>query len=144
MVSRGERPQQTLSVFAHDARGVGPRSCKDRGRYVSLRANRIGFAQHPRLAQRQVFWVLTDEIDHDRGALPLVSLPLRPVGHSLMGSTVERIERAALAKSRVERAAAIARRAGHARLAVISAVGTRAWYRNLGFTDGSLYQLTDT
>ena len=42
------------------------------------------------------------------------------------------------------RAAAIARRAGYARLAVISGVGTRAWYRRLGFSDGVLYQVTDT
>jgi elongator complex protein 3 len=30
--------------------------------------------------------------------------------------------------------------AGHTRLAVISAMGTRAYYRRLGFRDGSLYQ----
>jgi elongator complex protein 3 len=37
-------------------------------------------------------------------------------------------------------AARLARRAGHARLAVISAVGTRAYWRRLGFSDGELYQ----
>jgi elongator complex protein 3 len=40
----------------------------------------------------------------------------------------------------VECAATLARRAGFADLAVISAVGTRAYYRRLGFTDGELYQ----
>lgn len=40
----------------------------------------------------------------------------------------------------VERAAEIAAAAGYARLAVISAVGTRGWYRRLGFEDGPLYQ----
>jgi elongator complex protein 3 len=30
--------------------------------------------------------------------------------------------------------------AGFTRLSVISAVGTRAYYRALGFSDGSLYQ----
>jgi elongator complex protein 3 len=30
--------------------------------------------------------------------------------------------------------------AGYADLAVISAVGTRAYYRGLGFRDGPLYQ----
>jgi elongator complex protein 3 len=40
----------------------------------------------------------------------------------------------------IERAAAIAREAGYARLAVISAVGTRAYYRRRGFADGRLYQ----
>ena len=39
--------------------------------------------------------------------------------------------------------AAAAERAGAAGfegMAVISAVGTRAWYRRLGFEDGELYQ----
>jgi elongator complex protein 3 len=40
----------------------------------------------------------------------------------------------------IERAAQLARDAGLSDLAVISAVGTRAYYRNLGFTDGPLYQ----
>ncbi len=40
----------------------------------------------------------------------------------------------------VERSAELAREAGYASLAVISAVGTRAWYRRLGFADGPLYQ----
>jgi elongator complex protein 3 len=41
----------------------------------------------------------------------------------------------------IERAAQIARCAGYARLAVISAVGTRAYYRARAFTDGQLYQV---
>ena len=49
---------------------------------------------------------------------------------------------AGLGRRLVNHAAVLARRAGHARLAVISAVGTRAWYRNLGFSDGALYQVT--
>ena len=40
----------------------------------------------------------------------------------------------------VEEAARRAREAGHRDLAVISAVGTRAYYRRLGFADGELYQ----
>jgi len=40
----------------------------------------------------------------------------------------------------VEAAASRARDAGHRDLAVISAVGTRPWYRRLGFEDGALYQ----
>lgn len=40
----------------------------------------------------------------------------------------------------VEAAASRARDAGHGDLAVISAVGTRPWYRRLGFEDGALYQ----
>ena len=40
----------------------------------------------------------------------------------------------------IERAAEIARERGYATLAVISSVGTRAYYRGRGFTDGALYQ----
>ena len=40
----------------------------------------------------------------------------------------------------VQRAAKDAEAAGYRDLAVISAVGTRPWYRRLGFTDGALYQ----
>ena len=41
----------------------------------------------------------------------------------------------------IERAAEIARARGYAHLAVISAVGTRAYYRKRGFSDGALYQV---
>lgn len=41
----------------------------------------------------------------------------------------------------IERAAAIARARGYRRLAVISAVGTREYYRARGFVDGDLYQV---
>ena len=44
-----------------------------------------------------------------------------------------------LGRRLVERAAALAGEAGYPVLAVISAVGTRAWYRRLGFSDGALY-----
>lgn len=43
----------------------------------------------------------------------------------------------------IERAATIAREHGYRRLAVISAVGTRAYYRQRGFHDGRLYQMRD-
>ncbi|MDJ0849283.1 MAG: tRNA uridine(34) 5-carboxymethylaminomethyl modification radical SAM/GNAT enzyme Elp3 [Myxococcota bacterium] len=45
-----------------------------------------------------------------------------------------------LGRRLLERAATLAGGAGLARLAVISAVGTRAYYRGLGFRDGGLYQ----
>lgn len=41
----------------------------------------------------------------------------------------------------IERAAEIASERGYARLAVISAVGTREYYRKRGFGDGALYQV---
>ncbi len=48
-----------------------------------------------------------------------------------------------LGRRLVERAARIAAAAGHERLAVISAMGTRAYYRRLGFVDGDLYQMRE-
>ena len=39
----------------------------------------------------------------------------------------------------VERACEIARDAGYARINVISAIGTREYYRHLGFCDHGLY-----
>ena len=43
----------------------------------------------------------------------------------------------------VEEACRIARAEGYARLNVISAVGTRGYYRRLGFQDAGLYQQRD-
>jgi elongator complex protein 3 len=48
-------------------------------------------------------------------------------------------QHAGLGESLLARAAEIAREAGHASLAVISAMGTRPYYRRLGFADGDLY-----
>jgi elongator complex protein 3 len=49
-------------------------------------------------------------------------------------------QHAGLGRALVDAAARIAREAGYGSLAVISAVGTRPYYRRLGFTDGELYQ----
>jgi elongator complex protein 3 len=51
-----------------------------------------------------------------------------------------RAQHSGLGARLIERAADIAREAGYARLAVISAVGTRGYYRRRGFDDGRLYQ----
>jgi elongator complex protein 3 len=51
-----------------------------------------------------------------------------------------RAQHMGLGKRLIDRAAEIARDAGFEDLAVISAVGTRVYYRNLGFTDGDYYQ----
>lgn len=45
-----------------------------------------------------------------------------------------------LGRALVERACEIARAAGYEKLNVISAIGTRDYYRNLGFADNGLYQ----
>ena len=62
--------------------------------------------------------------------------PLRPA----QGEVGREPQHLGLGRRLVEHAAGLARQAGHARLAVISAVGTRAYYRGLGFGDGALYQ----
>ena len=48
-----------------------------------------------------------------------------------------------LGRALVSRACEIARNAGYRRINVISAVGTRGYYRKLGFEDGGLYQRKD-
>jgi elongator complex protein 3 len=49
-------------------------------------------------------------------------------------------QHAGLGAALVAQAAELARGEGWRRLAVISAAGTRGWYRRLGFADGRLYQ----
>ncbi len=58
------------------------------------------------------------------------------IGESAPG----RAQHAGLGARLLDHAAHIAAQAGYARLAVISAVGTRGYYRRRGFTDGTLYQ----
>lgn len=61
-----------------------------------------------------------------------------------IGSAFEgRAQHAGLGSRLIERAAAIATERGYQRLAVISAIGTREYYRKRGFVDGELYQLRD-
>ncbi|MYD08653.1 MAG: tRNA uridine(34) 5-carboxymethylaminomethyl modification radical SAM/GNAT enzyme Elp3 [Chloroflexi bacterium] len=54
-----------------------------------------------------------------------------------------RAQHAGLGTRLIERAAAIAAERGYERLAVISAVGTREYYRKRGFADGALYQVRE-
>ena len=54
-----------------------------------------------------------------------------------------RSQHAGLGQRLIARAAEIAREAGFGDLAVISSVGTREYYRKLGFRDGELYQHRD-
>lgn len=59
-----------------------------------------------------------------------------------IGSTEQgAAQHAGLGKALVEEACRLARAAGYERVAVISAVGTRGYYRTLGFVDAGLYQL---
>ncbi|MDX1993824.1 MAG: tRNA uridine(34) 5-carboxymethylaminomethyl modification radical SAM/GNAT enzyme Elp3 [bacterium] len=54
-----------------------------------------------------------------------------------------RAQHLGLGSQLIERAVEIAGEYGYARLAVISAIGTREYYRKRGFTDGALYQVRD-
>jgi elongator complex protein 3 len=54
--------------------------------------------------------------------------------------STERTQHRGLGQKLVDAAAQCAFEAGYSSLAVISAVGTRIWYRRLGFSDGDLYQ----
>lgn len=58
------------------------------------------------------------------------------IGESASG----RAQHAGLGTLLIERAAALATERGYQSLAVISAVGTRGYYRRRGFADGTLYQ----
>lgn len=59
---------------------------------------------------------------------------LTKIGHA--GKT----QHTGLGAQLIERACSIARRRGFGKIAVISAIGTREYYRKQGFTDGMLYQ----
>ncbi len=61
------------------------------------------------------------------------------IGESANG----RAQHAGLGTRLLEEAAALAAARGYGRLAVISAVGTRGYYRRRGFVDGELYQIRD-
>ncbi|MBZ0294376.1 MAG: tRNA uridine(34) 5-carboxymethylaminomethyl modification radical SAM/GNAT enzyme Elp3 [Anaerolineae bacterium] len=61
------------------------------------------------------------------------------IGESAPG----RAQHLGLGKQLIEQAVALAQQHGYAKLAVISAIGTREYYRKRGFIDGQLYQLRD-
>ncbi len=54
-----------------------------------------------------------------------------------------RAQHVGLGKALIERAVEIATEKGYHRLAVISAIGTREYYRKRGFEDGQLYQIRE-
>lgn len=60
---------------------------------------------------------------------------------SRLGDSGDGAQHSGLGKNLVARARQLATDAGYNTLAVISAIGTREYYRNLGFQDGDLYQI---
>jgi len=75
-----------------------------------------------------------------RGAALLREVHVYGSSTPLGRRTPGRAQHAGLGRRLVERGAALAAGRGFPRLAVISAMGTRPWYRRLGFSDGALYQ----
>ncbi|MCL4248196.1 MAG: tRNA uridine(34) 5-carboxymethylaminomethyl modification radical SAM/GNAT enzyme Elp3 [Anaerolineae bacterium] len=80
---------------------------------------------------------LTDEL---AGAAMIREVHVYGQSVEIGDSAEGRAQHAGLGTQLIERAADIARAHGYASLAVISAVGTRAYYRKRGFDDGQLYQ----
>lgn len=60
-----------------------------------------------------------------------------------LGRTDASAQHRGLGRALVERAASIAAEEGYAGLCVVSSVGTRGYYRGLGFVDDGLYQRRD-
>lgn len=75
-----------------------------------------------------------------RGGAVIRELHVYGTAQALGQHVPGRTQHQGLGKRLLGHAAQLARAAGYSSLAVISAVGTRAYYRNQGFVDGVLYQ----
>lgn len=134
------------------------RSREIRGRKVPVASLRLEALAYETSAGEERFLQFVTEEDRIAGFLRLC-LPAEPPfieeveGAALVrevhvyGAAVElgereegRAQHAGLGRRLVERAASEAREEGYRTLAVISSVGTREYYRKLGFSDGVLYQ----
>lgn len=81
---------------------------------------------------------ITDEL---AGAAMIREIHVYGQSLELGASEAGRAQHLGLGKQLIERAVEIAREKGYSRLAVISAIGTREYYRKRGFEDGQLYQV---
>ncbi|MBA3875058.1 MAG: GNAT family N-acetyltransferase, partial [Anaerolineae bacterium] len=81
---------------------------------------------------------ITDEL---AGAAMIREIHVYGQSLELGASEVGRAQHLGLGKQLIERAVELAREHGYSRLAVISAIGTREYYRKRGFVDGQLYQV---
>jgi len=113
-----------------------PSSCSDEVFLQYITADRLiaGFLRlslptEPRIADELADAAIIREVHVYGQALE--------IGESAPG----RSQHLGLGKQLIERAVEIAQERGYQRLAVISSVGTRAYYRKRGFVDGSLYQV---
>ncbi len=143
--------------------GAGERSRDIRAREIRHRRLR---AEELQLDEQRYWTSSSEEVflqvitpERDIAAFLRLSLPTDPpltgelkdaamvrevhvYGQSLrLGEAAEGVaQHAGLGTRLLERAADLARQAGYARLAVISATGTRDYYRRRGYVDGKLYQ----
>ncbi len=129
-----------------------------RGDAIDARALTLKETRYTAGRGDEIFLEWTDEGDRIAGFLrlhcPREEAPLPElVGEAIirevhvygqtarLGSREKReAQHGGLGAALIERAVSLARSAGYRSLAVISAVGTRGYYRRLGFVDGELYQ----
>ncbi|MBE2268445.1 MAG: GNAT family N-acetyltransferase, partial [Anaerolinea sp.] len=83
---------------------------------------------------------LTEEL---RGAAMIREVHVYGQAVDIGETATGRAQHSGLGTRLIERAVEIARERGYERLAVISAVGTRGYYRKRGFIDGNLYQVRE-
>ena len=83
---------------------------------------------------------LTEEL---RGAAMIREVHVYGLALGIGSAQAGRAQHAGLGTRLIEAAAAIAAESGFRRLAVISSIGTREYYRLRGFRDGALYQFRD-
>ncbi|MBI1279068.1 MAG: tRNA uridine(34) 5-carboxymethylaminomethyl modification radical SAM/GNAT enzyme Elp3 [Anaerolineaceae bacterium] len=81
---------------------------------------------------------ITDELN---GAAMIREIHVYGQSLELGANEAGRAQHLGLGKQLIERAVELAREHGYSRLAVISAIGTREYYRKRGFVDGQLYQV---
>jgi len=83
---------------------------------------------------------ITDELS---GAAMIREVHVYGQSLGLGDSTPGRAQHLGLGTLLIEKAVEIAKENGYTRLAVISAIGTREYYRKRGFEDGDLYQVRE-
>ena len=81
---------------------------------------------------------LLDELD---GCAMIREVHVYGLSMGIGESREGRAQHLGLGTKLIEKAVEIARSRGYAKLAVISAIGTREYYRKRGFIDGKLYQI---
>ena len=82
-------------------------------------------------------------IDELRGAAMIREVHVYGLALGIGAAQPGRAQHVGLGRRLIDKAAALAAARGYGRLAVISSIGTRAYYRKRGFADGELYQIRD-